>query len=560
MPSRRSSLSLDSSDPPPYSAAGTTPPSFRSSPPASQFGGEDDSIQEFPTVYTSPRTYGDKVKPRSSKLSKPRPLKPITEKIEPPYLAADEIESAQNSRPQSKLFTLICCNCPVICVNKRFPCWAVTLVVACFLIMAVVLGTVIPLVVKSHGDESPSNSSIVVTATVTSTVRSTIIQTLTATTSPTSTTAQQETLKPDQYLGGFDAVTLDSSYTTHMFYTDQHSGLQHIFVYYSWERANPSSIANDVHPGSPITASNISDQIHVFYVDNDNYIQGLYGRPTTSSSYMATWLPHSIGSLQLKTADSLFIRTCVAADSQNYTYASYMSMYLYYAIPGGGIKKYGFSNDTSQWQQMDDIPDLSGVREVECQLTAGVETLWTTNNQSHITSWYRAIATNWQWKRGYTGPEVTADSTNILSISTAETKRTHIIFQNANDDLQRYDFTGFGPNMTLTSNTVLKSSTPGTRLTTWANNDYCGEYVNVYYQRDGTSQVFYISFRDSYSYSSYYYSPVDSEGDNLMPLVETYGKDPNSRKKYKPAEIFGFVVAALVGWFLICCCCVAMAN
>ena len=147
MPSRRSSLSVPYSSPPPYSLAGTAPPSFRSSPPSSYRGAEDDSIHQASNVYTSPRKYPEKAKFKPNRLSKPAPLKPIAEKFDPPFAVADGIRPKRNPPASRSIFTCICC--PMICINHRTPlCLAAILTIACLLVVAIVLGTVIPIVLK----------------------------------------------------------------------------------------------------------------------------------------------------------------------------------------------------------------------------------------------------------------------------------------------------------------------------------------------------------------------------------------------------------------------------
>ena len=140
--------------------------------------------------------------------------------------------------------------------------------------------------------------------------------------------------------------------------------------------------------------------------------------------------------------------------------------------------------------------------------------------------------------------------------------RTHVLFQTSSQDIQRYDFSGFGSGINMTGDNILGSATPGTRLTTWANDGYCTDTVDVYYQEGNTSEVYYTSFTDS-CYSSYenydtYVCDVTSTttDDQVMPLVQTYGN--NVEHPWKPSvwAIFGFVsVGIVVVIGLMACCC-----
>ena len=147
MSSRRSSLSVPVGAPPPYSRAGSAPPSFRSSPPSSQGGDDDDSIQGAPDVYTSPRKSFEKAKLKPSKLSKPKPLEPIVEKTEPVQRNAADVEPARAPPPAPKfVFGDICSgNVFVCCTGKRNPwCLAAILVLILLVGTAIVLGAILP--------------------------------------------------------------------------------------------------------------------------------------------------------------------------------------------------------------------------------------------------------------------------------------------------------------------------------------------------------------------------------------------------------------------------------
>ncbi|KAF2463988.1 uncharacterized protein BDR25DRAFT_396931 [Lindgomyces ingoldianus] len=529
--SRRSSSSVPESSPPPYSHVGTSPPPFRSSPPTSECGAEGKFIVGTgeTNVYTSTKSSIAKAKFGSNKLMKPKPLKAIPGKFEP----VDVERSPESPRKPS---------------HRKY-CIAAIVIIAVLGVIAIVVGSVLPVVLKDR-NHTASNTTTVVTSTVVSIV---------ASQHPTSTPTPQPTLQPQQYLGGFDAVSPNNY--AHMFYTDQAGNLEHIYDYRStWQRGSPGKIATGVHPGSPVSASLLNSypyQVHVFYVDNNNMVQGLFGTP--SVSYVSKWFVHPVGSQQLKTSDSLFLRSCVASDSARYKYAMNASLYLYYGASDGSIQKFAFWNRTKDpWQHIDDLPDLQGATEVECQFARGIETLWTTNNKSRIISWYRSNVTGWHWKQGFTGTDAIFPATSLLSLSDASTNRTHIVFQNALHNLQRYELRYFGANMELTGNTVLHKGTPGTRLTTWANYGYCGISVELYYQRDNTSDLYNATFRDHcYSLSTSCYVTDSTSADQVVPLVQTYGKNVKHKHKerYAVGAIIGIIFASVTGCILLCCCC-----
>ena len=331
-------------------------------------------------------------------------------------------------------------------------------------------------------------------------------------------------------------------------------------------------------------------KIHVFYVDNNNTINGLFKNETSFNS-TDTWYPDPINSLQIKTSNSLFIMTCVAPDMPTYTYFSNASLYLYFSSPSGSIQKYAWTSagSSSGWESMDDLPATPSAGEIRCQFAAGTETLWMINAQQYVGQWYRSNQTEWDWQigssdilhfrtiykrltcltTGFTSTDTVYENTSLLSISDSSMNRTHVLFQDSSQDIQRYDFSGFGSGINLTSNNILGSATPGTRLATWANDGYCTDTVVVYYQEGNTSEVYYTSFTDS-CYSSYenydtYVCDVTSTTteDQVMPLVQTYGKNVenpgnNVEHPWEPSgwAIFGFVVAgiAVVIGLLACGC------
>ena len=154
---------------------------------------------------------------------------------------------------------------------------------------------------------------------------------------------------------------------------------------------------------------------------------------------------------------------------------------------------------------------------------------------------------------GLTGTGLLFRYTSLLSISDSSINRTHIIFQNSDGRIERYDYASMGSNLRLTGTTVLYSATIGTRLTTWANSGSCKQSVSVYYQRDNTSDLYYATFQDSCYYYTNSCSVTDSGWDLTMPLVRTYrknaGHNAGHRKHPSGAAIFGVVLAVII----LCC-------
>lgn len=165
---------------------------------------------------------------------------------------------------------------------------------------------------------------------------------------------------------------------------------------------------------------------------------------------------------------------------------------------------------------------------------------------------------------GFTGADSVYANTSLLSISDPSLNRTHIFFQTASQNVQRYDFYGFGSAIVMTDSESLGPATPGTRLATWATEGYCTETVDVYYQEGNTSDVHYTSFSDSCQYS-YGYTPdcyvtSTTTGDQVLPLVRTYGQNVKHLWKPSRAVISGLVIGGIVVLgLLVCCCCACMA-
>lgn len=76
-------------------------------------------------------------------------------------------------------------------------------------------------------------------------------------------------------------------------------------------------------------------------------------------------------------------------------------MYLYFSTPSGTIQKYAWTGvGSSEWEPMDDLPDIPNVGEIECQLSRGTETLWMINAKQYVEQWYRSNQTGWEWESG----------------------------------------------------------------------------------------------------------------------------------------------------------------
>ncbi|KIX07084.1 uncharacterized protein Z518_05061 [Rhinocladiella mackenziei CBS 650.93] len=469
------------------------------------------------------------------------------QKISPPKEGNGSFSSnLTQERPKRRT----CCGCAWIFQSSRPCCLA-----AFFLITAALVAGIIVTAVLLTRRDNPASASSSSTTTFTSIVQSTQTLPFTVTSTTTSITTSvviatttSSSTQPTSafYLGGFDAVEQDDD--NHMFYTDQDGSIQHIINdgYGDWYRATETTMGSNVKPGSPIAASLAIDSsgdytaIHVYYIDNESTIQGMIKRCDYTS--LEAWNIDPIGSLALKVGPSMFIRSCVP-DSHNYTYGEDADLYMYFASPGGKIRKFGWWYSTGPavdgWKELFDLPPVTLGREVECELAGGIESLWIVNNETKLVEqWWRSAADGKNWTLGISGVDQVHPQTSLLSLSSSETNRSHIIFQAANLDIARYDISGLGSNAVLENSVVIHSSsaTPGTRLTTWANSGYCGMYVSVYYQQSNTSDLYYNEFSDLCDYEgNCYVSPSYSSGDDddeRMPLVRTYGKNVSHKKKF----------------------------
>jgi hypothetical protein len=129
----------------------------------------------------------------------------------------------------------------------------------------------------------------------------------------------------------------------------------------------------------------------------------------------------------------------------------------------------------------------------------------------------------------------------------------------------RYDINGRGANSTLANVTYDGTVTPGTRLATWANGDDCEQDVDVYFQRDNTSQLHYLVFKDlGYYTNGYdlsdgeYYTATTSVDDSVVDPVMTWGNPPPKGSVHihlKHWAITVIVVFAIIALLGLCCCC-----
>lgn len=145
--SRRSSLSTAGSNPPPYSAIGTRPPSFQSSPPRSIHDPGSDEISVLAEATTLHPSYPDVRRPGKTydkgllgkKTTEAKALKPIPEKPEP-----DNVFHAPTtgSRDSHRCYG---CGWPFFCfANRPKPCCLASVVL---IVIVIVAGTVVPVVV-----------------------------------------------------------------------------------------------------------------------------------------------------------------------------------------------------------------------------------------------------------------------------------------------------------------------------------------------------------------------------------------------------------------------------
>lgn len=137
----------------------------------------------------------------------------------------------------------------------------------------------------------------------------------------------------------------------------------------------------------------------------------------------------------------------------------------------------------------------------------------------------------------------------------------------------RYDVNGRGANSTLANVTTYPdAATLGTRLSTWANGHDCGQDVDVYFQRDNTSQLHYLVFMDNGYFANgedlsdgEYYVVTTSITDAVMDLVVTWGhleKAPSGQHVTLKPVVLGVIVivVAIVVVILIIFCCVACCS
>jgi hypothetical protein len=87
--------------------------------------------------------------------------------------------------------------------------------------------------------------------------------------------------------------------------------------------------------------------------------------------------------------------------------------------------------------------------------------------------------------------------------------------------LVRLDLTGHGAAAAVTNAETIVSATGGTRLATWASAGSCGESIDVYFQRDRTSALYYMTFVDS-GYGDSYGARTSTQ-QQKMPIVVSWG-------------------------------------
>ncbi|KAF2462057.1 ADP-ribosylglycohydrolase-domain-containing protein [Lineolata rhizophorae] len=410
--------------------------------------------------------------------------------------------------------------------HRRWVCIAIPILVV--LIVAIVVPVVVVV-----GDENDSDSSGNTTAIVTAvtTVAKTSLTIATSTTVVTSTVATS-TASPtstESYLGGFDTVLNSGNYYS-LFYTDQEGNLRHIYSGgTTWDEASPNIVASGVKPGSPIQAiytGSPYSTVYVFYVGNDNVLRAVTTSEMTPSS--ASWNADSIGNLNLTVSNSLFIRTCTPATSSYYS--DNPDIYLYFRSPQGQIVQYGGWQDSAEmtWEPLGrESPVEDSVGVVECNIDVGVESLWVITPNYMLEEWYRnTTASNDSWHKGIVYSTTVHPNTSLLTVTAGDSSnygRTHLFYQDTDLNLRRIDIDGRGPSAHIDSEEILTDGTPGTRLTTWAERDYCETEVDVYYQKDNTSALHYLTFVDT-DYVSAGHSVTVTDGDTLMPIVETWGK------------------------------------
>lgn len=130
----------------------------------------------------------------------------------------------------------------------------------------------------------------------------------------------------------------------------------------------------------------------------------------------------------------------------------------------------------------------------------------------------------------------------------------------------RYDIDGRGFNSTLANVTTYPDTvTPGTRLSTWANGDDCEQDVDVYFQRDNTSQLHYLVFKDlGYFSNGYdlsdgeYYIVNTAVEDSVVDPVVTWGNPPPKGSIHIHLShwaIIVIVVANIIVLLALVCCC-----
>ncbi|KAJ2893853.1 ADP-ribosylglycohydrolase-domain-containing protein [Zalerion maritima] len=515
--------------------------------------------------------------------------------------------------PRRKRRGLMCLG---LCWVSRRTCYVITGTAA----LVVLVAAIVPPVVIFAGANDGAGAGGNATSTVVVTSTSTDIQTATSTTVVTQTPTP--TTDTEDFLGGFDTLR-GTTFGDPLFYTDQDGDVRQIDESGSanyWVEASPYKIARDAMLGSPVQAVlDGNDQAYVFYVSDKGKLKGLVTASLSTTS-VNEWYSDTIADLEIEVAvDDPFLRVCMPDLTTYYaaTNGTSLEVYMVLMLRGadGAIARYGarggaYESTTgiyeSSWIKLEEeVPFGEYARAIECAYSAGDEGMWVVTEDQTLQYWAKNTTIEYAdgspdgtslsdagdegdggldlsrraetttlvtgWERVITYSEKTHPNTSLLAVASGYENtigRQHLVFQDEDDMLVRLDVTGHGIYAELDESERVISATPGTRLSTWATTGYCGDIISVYYQRDGTSAVHFMTFVDDYYGSSY--QARTSEDDRKMPIVETYGEvvEPGengavdddddyyggggSGAGLAVGSIVGIVVGVLV--FLCCCC------
>jgi len=167
-------------------------------------------------------------------------------------------------------------------------------------------------------------------------------------------------------------------------------------------------------------------------------------------------------------------------------------------------------------------------------------------------------------------PRVEDPNTSLLAVTSGYqiiVGRQHLIYQSEEEMLVRVDLTGHGTDAVMTGSESVVSATGGTRLATWATAGSCGESIDVYFQRDRTSALYYMTFVDE-GYGGTYGARTSLQ-QQKMPLVVSWGDLVDPGENGQPGggggggsgggnttgTAVGSIFAAIVILVILCCCC-----